>query len=176
MTDQEVQLLSDTVKVGFPILGTIFGAVLGAVSTYFVTRLNYSNDQRRAVAQKRLELVLEAANDVTEFEHLAGTYACAVSNHVQGLTDKIDMDEAFRALASKNQSVRRARMHLKLLGLKQAEAHLEEYIELTREVIAKGPHSKMPRISELAKIIAKGPVKFYESLSTEFPGSGVLTK
>ena len=62
-------------------------------------------------------------------------------------------------------------MTLKILGLKEAEAHLEEYVELTREVISKGPYLEMPRVSELAKIITKGPVKFYSALASEFPKS-----
>jgi hypothetical protein len=169
MTNEEVQLLNDLVKVGVPVIGTVLGGVLGAVSTYFVTRLNHSNDRDKETTKKRLELVLQAANDVAEFEHLIGTYATAVSNHVQGLEGAIDMEEARQAILTRNQPLRRARMTLKILGLKDAEAHLEEYVELTREVITKGPYLKMPRVSELAKTITRGPVQFYSALASEFP-------
>lgn len=169
MTNEEVQLLNDLVKVGVPVMGTVLGGVLGAVSTYFVTRLNHSNDRDKETTKKRLELVLQAANDVAEFEHLIGTYVTAISNHVQGLKGAIDMEEARQAIVTRNQPLRRARMTLKILGLKDAEAHLEEYVELTREVIAKGPYLKMPRVSDLAKIITKGPVQFYSALASEFP-------
>ena len=169
MTNEEVQLFNDLVKVGFPVVGTILGGVVGAASTYLVTRLNHSNDRTKETAKKRLELVLQAANDVAEFEHLVGTYATAVSNHVQGFEGAIDIEAALQAIVNRNQPLRRARMTLKILGLKEAEMHLEEYVEITREVVSKGPYLKMPRVSELAKIIAKGPVKFYSTLASEFP-------
>lgn len=171
MTNEEIQLLNDLVKVGFPVVGTILGGVVGAASTYLIARLNHSNDRAKETARKRLDLVLQAANDVAEFEHLIGTYATAVSNHVQRLKGSIDMEEARQAIINRNQPLRRARMTLKILGLKEAEVHLEEYVELTREVISKGPHLEMPRASELAKIITKGPVKFYSALAYEFPKS-----
>lgn len=169
MTNEEAQLLNDLVKVGVPVMGTVLGGVLGAVTTYFVTRLNHSNDRYKETTKKRLELVLQAANDVAEFEHLIGLYATAISNHVQGLEGSIDLEEARQAVVNRNQPLRRARMTLKILGIKDAEAHLEEYVELTREVLMKGPYLKMPRVSELAKIITRGPVQFYSALASEFP-------
>jgi len=169
MTNEEVQLLNDLVKVGLPIVGTILGGALGAVSTYFITKLNHINDRDKETTKKRLELVLQTANDVAEFEHLIGTYAFAVSNHVQGFEVSTSMEEARQAIVNRNQPLRRARMTLKILGLKDAEEHLEEYVELTREVISKGPNLKMPRVSELAKAITRGPVKFYSALACEFP-------
>jgi len=80
------------------------------------------------------------------------------------------MDTARQAIVNNNQSLRRARMTLKILGLSDAEKHLEEYIEVTREVISYGPNIKPERISDIAKIITKGPVKFYESLAPELGG------
>lgn len=168
MTIEETQLLNDLIKVGLPILGTLLGGVIGAASTFLVTKLNHSNERIREITQKRLELVLQVANDVTEFEHLISTYITAISNHLQGLAP-IDLDDARRAIISRNQPLRRARMNLKLLNLTAAEEHLEEYVELTREVIAKGPNLKAARASELAKIITKGPMKFYSSLASELP-------
>ncbi len=73
MTNEAVQLRNDLAKVGVPVIGTVLGGALGAVSTYFVTRLNHSNDRDKETTRKRLELVLQAANDVAEFEHLIGT-------------------------------------------------------------------------------------------------------
>lgn len=169
MTEPELQLLSDLVKVGIPVAGTILGGLAGAASTLFVTRLNHTATRSGEATKKRLELVLQAANDVAEFEHLIGTYATAVSNHVQGLAGAIDMEEARRAVVNNNQPLRKARMTLKILSLEEAGTHLEEYIALTREVIGKGPYLKMPRVSELAKIIVRGPIKFYAALANEFP-------
>ncbi|WP_297190475.1 hypothetical protein [uncultured Porticoccus sp.] len=167
MTNEEIQLLSDTVKVGFPILGTLLGGAIGALSTYFITRLNHKNENAKEALRKRHELILKAAGEIAEFEHLIGTYAFAISNHVQGLEGEIDMEAARQNLISQNQPLRRARMILKILNLKEAERHLEEYLEFTREVIAKGPKLKPERASELAKIVTRGPVLFYESLAPE---------
>jgi gas vesicle protein len=167
MTEQEIQLYTDIVKVGFPVVGTILGGVIGALSTYLITKLNHSNEDRKEAIKRRHELVLSAAKDVTEFEHLIGTYATAVSNHVRKLEGAIDMESARLAIVNNNQALRRARMTLKILGLIESEKHLEEYIEVTREVIAYGPNIKPERISVLAKTITKGPVKFYESLAPE---------
>lgn len=171
MTSQEIQLLSDTVKVGFPILGTLLGGVIGALSTYFITRLNHTNENHKEALRKRHELILKAANEIAEFENLIGTYAFAISTHVQGLGGKIDIEEARQNLIKQNQPLRRARMILKLLDLKEAEKHLEEYLEYTREVIAYGPNLKPERASQLAKIVTRGPVSFYESLAPELSGN-----
>lgn len=171
MTNEEIQLFSDIVKVGFPVAGTLLGGVIGAVSTYFITRLNHQNDNNKEALRKRHELILQAANDIAEFEHLIGTYATAISNHVQGLKGAIDMEAARHELVNRNQPLRRARMAIKLLNLKEAEAHLEEYLAATREVVTKGPYLKAERISELAKIVTRGPVKFYEALSPELAAS-----
>jgi gas vesicle protein len=167
MTNEEIQLYNDIVKVGFPVLGAFLGGLIGALSTFIITKLNHGNENRKEAIKKRHELVLQAATNITEFEHLIGTYATAVSNHIRKLDGSIDMDAAKRALVNNNQSLRKARMTLKVLGLTKSEELLEEYIEYTREVIAYGPNLKAERISELAKIITKGPVKFYESLAPE---------
>lgn len=172
MTQEEIQLYSDIVKVGFPIVGTVLGGVIGALSTYFITKLNHSNDDRKESLRRRQELVLEAAKDITEFEHLIGTYTTAVSNHVRQLDGAIDMEVARQAIVNNNQSLRRARMTLKILALTEAEKHLEDYIVVTREVVAYGPKIKPERIAEIAKVITKGPIKFYEALAPEL-GSNV---
>ncbi|MFB2712610.1 hypothetical protein ACE1BU_17330 [Aeromonas veronii] len=65
MTQEEIQLYSDIVKVGFPIVGMVLGGVIGAFSTYFITKLNHSNDDRKESLRRRQELVLEAAKDIT---------------------------------------------------------------------------------------------------------------
>jgi hypothetical protein len=171
MTNEEIQLFSDIVKVGFPVAGTLLGGVIGGLSTYFITRLNHQNESKKETAKKRHELILQAANDITEFEHLIGTYVTAISNHVQGLEGAIDMEAARHEIVNRNQPLRRARMVIKLLKLKEAESHLEEYLVATREVIAKGPYLKPERASELAKTITKGPVQFYESLAPELSAS-----
>lgn len=171
MTNEEIQLFSDLIKVGFPVMGTLFGGAIGAITAYFVAKLNHKNEYQKETQKKRHELVLQAANDIAEFEHLIGTYATAISNHVQGLAGGIDMEEARHAIVNRNQPLRRARMTLKVLGLKDAETYLEEYLEVTREIVAKGPYLEKDRASQLAKIVTKGPIKFYESLSSEFPVS-----
>jgi len=114
MTNEEIQLFSDIVKVGFPVMGTLLGGVIGATSTYFITKLNHKKESNKEAMQKRYELVLQAANDIAEFEHLIGTYATAVSNHVQKLEGAIDMEDARYKLLNNNQPLRRARMTLKL--------------------------------------------------------------
>lgn len=167
MTNDEIQLLTDVVKVGFPVLGTLLGGVIGALSTYFITKLNHQGEDRKEALKNRYELILGAAKDITEFEHIIGTYTTAVSNHVRKLDGYIDMEAARQAIINKNQTLRRARMTLKILGLKESEKHLEEYVQLTREVIAFGPKIDPARIAILAKEIIRGPVKFYESLAPE---------
>ncbi|WP_323954808.1 hypothetical protein [Aeromonas caviae] len=174
MTQEEIQLYTDIVKVGFPIMGTVLGGVIGALSTYFITKLNHSNEDRKDAMRRRQELIIEAARDITEFEHLIGTYATAVSNHVRNLDGGIDMDAARKAIVNNNQALRRARMTLKVLGLSKAEGYLEEYIEVTREIIAYGPNIKPERIAVILKVITKGPVDFYESLAPELANNSVI--
>ena len=167
MTNEEVQLLSDAIKIGFPVLGTIAGTIFGGVSTYLVTKLGYRNENIKDMTRRRFELLMQTANDIAEFEYFVGTFATALSNKIQELEGGADFEEARDALVHKNMPLRRARMSLKLLGLKDAEVHLEEYLKLTREVVACGTDLEQERASELAKIIVRGPVKFYECLSKE---------
>jgi anthranilate/para-aminobenzoate synthase component I len=168
VTSEEIKLLDDLGKIGIPVLGTVLGAVVGALSTFLVTRLNHRNEAAKDRARRRHELLVQCANDIAEFEHLIGTYATAVSNKVQGLEGGINLDDAREAVITKNHPLRRARMSLRLLGFAQASAQFEEYIELTREVIRRGPYLEKQRASELAKAIVRGPVKVYDALAAEF--------
>jgi len=176
MSNEELVLLSDFIKIGFPVLGTVAGTILGGFSTYLITRLNHQNEKSKEIARRRLELIMQTANDVTEFENLIGIYAVALSNKVRELDGGIDFEEAKNALMNKAQPLRRARMSLKVLGLKEAEIHLEEYLDLTREIVKRGPDIEREkvlgpveckRVCDLAKIIARGPIRFYECLSRE---------
>lgn len=167
MPPEEIQLLTDAVKIGFPVIGTIVGTLIGGVSTYFITRINHRHDASKELAKRRFELMIQTANDVTEFENLVGRYATELSNKIQGLAGALDFEEARKNIYTKNQPLRRARMSLKVLGLKEAEANLEKYVEVTREVIRYGPNLSKERASELAKQIVIGPIEFYESLAKE---------
>jgi hypothetical protein len=110
---------------------------------------------------------MQVANDVTEFEHLVGSYTTAVSNKVQGLKSALDYEATKANILNNNQPIRRARMTLKVLGLTEAEAKLEQYIRLTREILRQDTSLTKERISELGKVIVIGPVEFYEALSKE---------
>ncbi|MBS1197461.1 MAG: hypothetical protein H6R18_1246 [Proteobacteria bacterium] len=167
MTPDEIQLLADTVKIGFPVIGTIAGTLIGGISTYVITKLTHRHDAKKELTKRRFEMLIQTANDVTEFEHLIGSYATEVSNKVHGLAGALNFEEARSNIYTKNQPLRRARMALKVLSLKEAETNLENYIELTREVIRHGPNLSKERASELAKQIVIGPVEFYESLAKE---------
>lgn len=167
MPPEEIQLLTDAVKIGFPVIGTIVGTLIGGVSTYFITRINHRHDASKELVKRRFELLIQTANDVTEFENLVGRYVTEVSNKIQGLAGALDFEEARKDIYTKNQPLRRARMSLKVLGLKEAEANLEKYVEVTREVIRYGPNLSKERASELAKQIVIGPREFYESLAKE---------
>jgi hypothetical protein len=69
---------------------------------------------------------MQTANDVAEFEYLIGSYVSEVSNKVQGLKGALNFEEVRANLYTKNQPIRRARMALKILGLKDAEIKLEK--------------------------------------------------
>ena len=165
MTQDEYMLISDAIKIGFPILGTMFGAIVGAISAYFVTTRGYKHDLNKLAEQRRHELITETCQGVAEFEHLIATYSLAVTNHVRKLPNEIDMESARQGVIAHNKSMRLARANLKILGLKEAEKHLEEYLEVAREVMRKALYLDPDRAVELNKIITRGPVKFYEALS-----------
>lgn len=167
MTSEEIQLLADAVKIGVPVVGTIAGTLIGGISTYLITRLTHRHDVSKELAKRRFELLIQTANDVTEFENLVGGYATEVSNKVQGFAGVLNFEKARENIFTKHQSLRRARMSLKVLGLKEAEENLEKYVELTREVIRHGTNLSKERASELSKKIVIGPTEFYESLAKE---------
>lgn len=168
MEPTEIELYSDAVKIGFPVLGTVLGAIIGGVSTYFLAKLNHKNNSKVESQKRRIDLLMTIASDVSEFEHLVGQYATAVSNEVRGAPNPLDVEECRLALSKENIHVRKVRVNLKLLGLAKAEALLEEYLELTRELIRKGTRIEADKVSDMAKKIARGPVKFYEELGSEF--------
>jgi hypothetical protein len=167
MNQLEIQLLADAVKIGIPVFGTIAGTLIGGISTYWVTKLSHRQDDKKELSKRRFELLMQTANDVTEFEQVTVSYVSAVNNKVHGLIGAIDYDEARLNALTKNQPLRRARMSLKVLGLKEAELNLEKYLELTREVIRLGSNLSKDRAKELAKLIVIGPVDFYEALAKE---------
>jgi len=167
MAEQEtIQLLSDTVKIGFPVLGTILGAIIGALSTYFLTKLNHNNQVEKEKREWRLNLLMQIASDVTEFEHNAGQYIASLSNTLRGAgTVTASYDDCKQALSNQSKMLRKARANLKLIGLLNEDKLLEEYVSLVRESHSKGTNLKPTRASELAELISPGPVKFYEALS-----------
>lgn len=165
VNSQELQLLTDAVKIGFPVIGTVAGALIGGVTTYLLTRLGHKHDSRKELAKRRYELLMQTANDVTEFEHVVGTYATIVSNKVQGFKGALDFEEVKASVYNKNQPIRRARMALKVLGLAEAESQLEKYLDLTREMVRFGSNLPKERASELTKLIVRGPVEFYDALA-----------
>jgi len=171
MTPQEIQLLSDSVKIGFPVLGTIVGASIGAISTYFLTKINHRYEYKKELSKRRFDLIIQTATDVTEFEHILGIYATTVSNKIQGFKLAVDFDEAKLNAYSKNQSIRRARMTLKILGLTEAEQKLEKYLILTREMMRFNVNLSKERATELARQISTGPAEFYAALSEEIEAS-----
>lgn len=167
MTPQELSLLSDSVKIGFPVLGTVIGAFIGGISTYVLTRTNHHHESQKELTKRRFDLIMQTANDVTDFEHILGIYATAVSNKVQGFKTVVDFDEARANAHNKSQSIRRARMALKILGLAEAETELEKYIDFTREVMRYNSGLSKERAAELNKLIAYGPSGFYAALAKE---------
>ena len=167
MASEEIQLYNDIVKIGFPVLGTVLGGVIGAFSTYFITKLNHGNENKKEAIKKRHELILQTANDVTEFEHLIGVYVRALSKYIKNHEDSTDFEAAEQLFINRHQPLRRARMTLKVLGLSASESLLEEYIEITREILAKGKNLTTEKLTELAKTTSRGPIKFYESLASE---------
>ncbi|WP_288831061.1 hypothetical protein [uncultured Paraburkholderia sp.] len=110
MTPQEIQLLSDAVKIGFPVIGTITGAAIGGASTYFLTKTNHRHESRKELTKRRFDLLMQTANDVIEFEHVMGIYATAISNKIQGFKLAVDLSEAQTNAHNKSQPLRRARM------------------------------------------------------------------
>lgn len=167
MAEQEtVQLINDAIKIGFPVLGTVFGAILGALSTYFLTKLNHKKQVEKEQREWRLNLLMQIASDVTEFEHEAGLYIASVSNELRGVKGPTERHEEFRkSLSNQSKLLRKARANLKLLGLSRENRILEEYVSLVREAHSKGVNLKVERASELAELISPGPVVFYEALS-----------
>jgi hypothetical protein len=165
MTPQELALISDAVKIGFPILGTMFGAIVGGVSAFIVTRQSNKNERRNLADIRKYELLTQACQGVVEFEHLVAMFTTAITNRVLDRVVQYDIEEARLNLAKQNSSLRLARAKLKLLGLADAELLLEEYIEASREVVRNGTNLSPQRASELNALISKGPVKFYDALS-----------
>jgi hypothetical protein len=162
------QILSDTIKIGFPVIGTIFGAIVGALSTYFVTRLNLKNQDTKQKKEWRLNLIMHIASDVIEFEHVAGLYIASLSNKVRGVINtSIDYKQCEAALLTQSIPLRKARANLKILGLIQEDKLLEEYATLVKEPLNKGLNLSPERILELVSLITPGPVAFYKALSTQ---------
>ena len=168
MDAQETQLLSDLVKIGFPVLGTIFGAIVGALSTYFLTKLNQKNQYAKEKREWYLNLIMQVASDVTEFEHVAGLYVASLSNKIRGSeAATASYDECKLALSNQSKLLRKARANLKILGLGQEDKLLEQYVSLVRESHSKGTNLNAKRASELAVLIPPGPIAFYEALSNQ---------
>ncbi|TMP85987.1 hypothetical protein CWC05_15400 [Pseudoalteromonas ruthenica] len=167
MTDEEIQLYNDIVKIGLPVLGTVVGGIIGALSTFFITRLNHNNENKKEARRKRHELVLQTANDVAEYEHLTSNYVTALGKYIYNNDHTIDIKAAEKEFVSNNKPLRRARMNLKILGLNDSEILFEEYVEVTRKIYTKSVCIDAEELSKLARITSRGPVKFYESLSSE---------
>jgi hypothetical protein len=169
MNSEEITLISDAIKLGFPILGTLLGGIIGGLTAFFLARLNHKNEKLKDLNNKRINLLIQAATDITEFEDLIGAFATCVANEVVGNSDKARLEETRLAVKQGNLPLRRARMTLKVLGLKEANDKLEVYIEFAREVMSNSVNLEKSRALELNKFITRGPVDFYQCLSNEFP-------
>jgi hypothetical protein len=168
MEQSQVQLLSDAVKIGFPVLGTISGALIGGISTYFITRLKFENEYKKETIKRNQDLLIQIVMQVTEFEHVAGMYTANVTNTIKGNTDPMDTKISKEELRKNHHALRKARASLRVLGLEEELRLLEEYIELTREVFRYETGLTDERASKLLDVIARGPEKFYSAISNKF--------
>jgi gas vesicle protein len=149
-------------------LGTVIGAIIGAVTTLFLSRVNFKNEQTKYAIKEKHELLLQIVTQISEFEHLAGRLAASLSNTVHNLNNTIDLETARTEFHTQSQSLRKARACLKMLGLTTEHELLESYIELTREVYRTNTAIKKERIKDLAPLITRGPEEFYSSISKHF--------
>ncbi|MEW6163485.1 MAG: hypothetical protein AB1642_00340 [Pseudomonadota bacterium] len=167
---ETVQLLSDAVKIGFPVLGTVLGAVIGALSTYFLTKQSHKNQVEKDLREWRLNLITQIASDVTEFEHVAGLYIASLANKQRGIeAGNSSYEECRQQVSNQSKALRKARANLKMIGLLHEDRLLEEYVALVRESHGKGTNLKRERATELVELISPGPIKFYEALSSHIP-------
>ena len=165
-TQETAQLLNDAIKIGFPVIGTVFGGIIGALSTYFLSKLNHNNQIEKDKREWRLNLLMQIASDVTDFEHVAGQYVASLSNELRGVeAATLNYAECKQALSDQSKLLRKARANLKLIGLSHENELLEEYVSLVRESHSKAMNLNPERASELARLISPGPVMFYEALS-----------
>ena len=58
-----------------------------------ITKLTHRHDAKKELTKRRFEMLIQTANDVTEFEHLIGSYATEVSNKVPRITGALNFDE-----------------------------------------------------------------------------------
>ncbi|OEE91010.1 hypothetical protein [Vibrio crassostreae] len=167
MTNEEIQLYNDIVKSGFPVLGTLCGGLVGAASTYLLTKLNNDNDEKKDAQKLRNDLLMKTANDVAEFEHLMAIYTTTLANYLREQVDDGSLKTAYLNSFNSNLTLRKARMNLHILGMEASLELLEGYVEATREVLAYGKRLDIKRAIELNQKISKGPILFYQSLSID---------
>ena len=167
MTQEEIQLYTDIVKSGFPVLGTLFGSVIGAASTYFLTKLNNKNNNKQETQRARNELLMKTANNVADFEHLMTTYTTTL---IALSRKKVCINEwsvAERNLNNGYKSLRKAKMALNILGMKKSLALLESYLSFTEEILVFGMEISSESGDELAQKMSNELASFYQSLSIE---------
>lgn len=166
MSPEEAQLYTDMVKIGLPVLGTVLAGAVAAWSSVWVTRMRTNYERAKEARERQSQLLHQIATDVAEFEHIAGVHAMTLGNEIRGLDNPIRSSaETQRELETGNKPIRDARANLKLLGLKDEEESLEEYVENVRELLRHGHKLSEQRAKELAEIIPRGPEEFYQSLS-----------
>ncbi|RZP61176.1 hypothetical protein [Vibrio vulnificus] len=133
----ELDVIDNAIKIGFPVLGTVLGAVIGAVGTYFMTKLKHTEELKKEVLSRRMVLVEEIAEDYSTFSDvIAKLWAESKLQHEEQdkglpLSEIIESNLATIAqmLHDSQPKLKRVESRLLVLGIDDAYSGLLAYIQ-----------------------------------------------
>jgi hypothetical protein len=177
VSKEELEILSDAIKIGFPILGTILGALIGAVSSFIVTRLKNNEEIKKDILARKLGIIEDVSEDFAVFtDVIAKLYAESKLQHETIINQGFAEDVVAKNIATIAQMLHDCQPRLKkmesrllILGVHDACGALTDYlkeVEKFRDKIASIMSSE--EFLEFYKSLGNLETKFYSELSKKY--------
>lgn len=178
-----LDVVQDAIKIGFPVVGTVFGAMIGAIGTYFVTKLRHANEIEKDVLDRRMTLVEEIAEDFALIADVVGKHwaesklehTCRIQNVPTPELVKNNLERIAQMLHDAQPKLKRIESRLLVLGIDDAYetllAYMKEVERFRRDVAIDAPPLPQGGFDGYSESLGKHEIAFYKKLRGKYTGA-----